>query len=200
MLPVKLWLIRHGETNINTGLWAINPNDAQLTPLGIDQAKSAAARIVDRPDCFISSPLRRAQETSQWITAQWPEAPLITLPIQEFIYLSTQRLNEMTPLARKAKINAYWLRNDPLYCDGDNAESFASFMQRVLAFYSYLNELDGYIIVIGHGQFFKAFQLGLTLGFEINKQWMYLYRQAETTNPIKNGEIIQLKRNELKGF
>ncbi len=61
-------------------------------------------------------------------------------------------------------------------------------------FHSHILQQEGFIITIGHGQFFKAFQLGLKQGYTASPEWMTLFRQEEVNNPIKNGEIIKINQ------
>lgn len=195
MSRLKLWLIRHGETEVNSGIWSANPAETHLTAKGKEQAANAAVQIIEPPDLFMVSPLIRARETIQPLINQWPDVPLTISPIQEFIYLSPRRLNLLSPDERKYEIKAYWQQNDPYYCDGDDAESFESFLQRISSFHQQIIQQSGYVVVVGHGQFFKAFMLGLTQGFALDSTWMRLFREKETTNSMKNGEIFKLHFN-----
>ena len=192
MPRLKLWLIRHGETEVNAGNWSTKPFATRLTSLGREQAKSIAAEITEKPDLLIVSPLHRAKETAEFLLNQWPTIPCQTLPIQELIYLSPNRLQRLSVLERKEEIKNYWWKNDPYYTDGDDAESFASFLQRIAYFHAEIIKQKGFVIVIGHGQFFKAYQLGLTYGFILTPQWMSLFHQQETASPMGNGEIFKL--------
>ena len=192
MSDLIVWLVRHGETEVNSGRFSINPNETRLTAKGVEQAKKGAAEVILRPDLFIVSPLIRAQETSQFYREKWPHTEVVTLPIQEFLYLSPSRLNTLTSEERKKAINDYWLGDDAAHCDSIDTESFSAFLQRVTAFYNELLMHKGYVIAIGHGQFFKAFLLGLEYGFNLTPDWMARYREQERTMPIKNGEIIKL--------
>ena len=195
MSRLKLWLVRHGETEVNVGIWTAEPEKTHLTLTGRGQAENSAAQVLEQPDLFISSPLVRAEETMEFFRARWPDTPLITLPIQEFIYLSPRRLALLSQAERKEQIKDYWLRNDPHYCDGEGAESFATFLKRVSAFHQQITQHHGYVVVVGHGQFFKAFQIGLHQGFASNSSWMHVFREKETQEPIKNGSIFELYFN-----
>ena len=94
--------------------------------------------------------------------------------------------------ARKKRIEAYWTLCDPLYTHGPDTESFNDFLKRIEQFHTKIAQLQGFIVVVGHGQFFKAWQLGLLYGFEPTSAWMQRFRQEEVQNPVKNGEIIEL--------
>lgn len=192
MSGLDLWLVRHGETEVNSGTWNSDPRLATLTSLGVQQAKGSAAQITDAPDLFVISPLIRARETACFFQERWPDTPAITSGIQEIIYLSPARMNKLSKEERKAYIDAYWLRADPEYCDGEDAESFAAFLKRVNLFYEQLRNQHGFIVAIGHGQFFKAFMLGLRYGFTVSSDWMKRFRHQEQHNPLKNGEIIKV--------
>lgn len=191
-MPLNLWLVRHGETEVNRGVWSINPNDTVLTLRGEEQAEKAAEQVRNKPDLFIVSPLIRTQQTSQYFINKWPDTAIINLAIHEFVYLSPQRLASLSPEERRAQINEYWQKADPTYCDGAGTESFAGFLQRVAAFYHRVVAMEGYVIAIGHGQFFKALQLGLTYGFSPDGKWMQQFRTQETTFPLGNGEMMKL--------
>lgn len=193
MSTLKLWLIRHGESSVNAGTWHPNPADAILTAQGKQQAQKIATEIIEPPTLIITSPFPRAQESAQYIMQRWPQTPTAIWPIQEIIYLSSTKLAPLSPEQRKERVNAYWEQSDPLYCDGDGAESFASFLERVIQFHEQLCKLRGFIVAVGHGQFFKAYQLGLTYGFQISPEWMKLFRQQETMNPIRNSQLVQLE-------
>ena len=50
-----------------------------------------------------------------------------------------------------------------------------------------------FAIAVGHGQFFRAYLWGRDRGFAVAPEWMRDYRAAETSQPMANGEIIELK-------
>lgn len=192
MSRLNLWLVRHGQTQINAGNWNAKPSETRLTKTGQKQAEQAALLVTEQPNLLMVSPLIRAQETAQFFVDRWPSTPVSIVPIQELIYLSPTRLAVLQKEEKREQIDAYWQKNDPYYCDGDDAESFAEFLQRVASFYQLIRQQEGYAVAIGHGQFFKAFQLGLEHGFTVSSDWMRLFREEETKNPLKNGEIVKL--------
>lgn len=191
-MSLKLWLIRHGQTSINAGKWSDKPAEAHLTALGKEQAQKAAQAISEQPNLIIISPLARAKESAEYLLQRWPQSPSAYWPIQEFIYLSPKKLRQFDAAQRKLLIQAYWEKSDPFYCDNSDTESFDSFLKRIEHFHLQLSKLEGFVVVIGHGQFFKAYLLGLKYGFISSKTWMKRYREEETTAPINNGEILKL--------
>ena len=194
-MSLKLWLIRHGQSMVNSGVWTDKPHATTLSPLGEETAQAAAAKVIEEPTVIISSPLIRAVDSANYIRKVWPEVASVIWPIEEFIYLSPAKLSVLTKNQRNELISAYWRTADPSYCDAQDTESFKTFISRVENFYTQVSKLQGFVVVVGHGQFFKAFLLGLKFGFSPDKVWMKRYREQELKSAIKNSEIIELYFN-----
>lgn len=87
-------LVRHGNYVPDEADSSPGPG---LSPLGIAQAKLAAARLAGMPgkfDAIVASPMTRAQETAKVIAAELPGVPFETLP----------ELAECTPATRRKEI------------------------------------------------------------------------------------------------
>jgi broad specificity phosphatase PhoE len=154
-----------------------------------------AKTVVDVPDWIVISPFERTLQTAQPTLDRFGSvlAPkVMTWPIQEFTYLSPVRCRGTTLLDRRDWAAEYWLRADPLWEDGDGAESFAGLMSRIVVFRDLLRRQQGFGLVFGHGMFFKAFLIALQHGFEADAQAMARFRQLESADPIHNGQIIRL--------
>lgn len=195
MPPALTWLVRHGESTANAGLPSVGHGETPLTALGREQARALASRVDRRPDLLVVSSFLRAQDTAAPIRERWPEVPCEVWPIQELTYLSPARCLGTTAEIRRPWIEAYWHRCDPDYLDGPDAESFASFMARLAAFDARLSALAGdFAIAIGHGQFFRAYLWGRRdRGFTVSRSWMKDYRASETSRPMRNTEVIELR-------
>lgn len=191
-MSLTVWLIRHGQTSVNAGIWTAKPDECSLTALGKKQMEEVAQQIINPPNKIITSPLVRAQESAAYLLNQGSQGALEIWPIQEWVYLSPSRLYPLAAGERAEQIGAYWEKCDPFYCDGAETESFNSFLKRVEHFHIQLAPLNGFIVVVGHGQFFKAYQLGLMYGFHSTSTWMKRYRKEAVSNPITNGEIFKL--------
>lgn len=189
---LKAWLIRHGQSNINAGNWSPKPAESGLSLQGKQQSQEAADMIIEKPDLLIMSPLLRARETATFILNKWPDIPCVTWPIEEFIYLSPTRLQYLQPSERQEQITCYWEQAKPYYCDGEDAESFAHFLGRVVTFYTKLLQQQGFVICVGHGMFFKAVQMHLECNLQPTAEGMQRFRQAEISYPIHNGEILKM--------
>ncbi len=198
MPPLTTWLVRHGQSASNAGLPANGNAEVPLTELGVAQSKALAARIDRQPDLLIVSPFARARATGDEILRRWPATRTETWPIQELTYLSPARCRGTTAVTRAPMIEDYWRRLDPDYQDGPDAESFASFVHRLRSFGERLSALDGeLVVVVGHGQFFRAFLLGIDTGYGTGSAWMAHYRLNETGNPMANCETIELGAHQL---
>ncbi|MPS27656.1 histidine phosphatase family protein [Pigmentiphaga sp.] len=193
MAQGERWLIRHGQSTANAGAPTSEVGASPLTALGREQAQRAARQVDRGPDLLIVSPFLRAQETAAPILERWPGTPMQVWPIQEFTYLSAIKCAGLTVHERRPLADAYWQRADPGYRDGDDAESFAGFADRLRAFDERLRALRGFIVAVGHGQFFHAYQLALARGLETTPQWMRRFRETDLASPIGNGQIVRIE-------
>ena len=93
MTGARLVLLRHGEAATG-GRCAGRRFDPPLSPRGREQARSALARLPERPDVLVTSPAARARQTAQvWAgypasaqtprTPQAPRTPQVLIPQAE---------------------------------------------------------------------------------------------------------------------
>lgn len=190
MPQLTVWLVRHGESTANAGLPSLTHADVLLTDRGREQAAHVARAVDRRPDLLVTSPFLRARATAEPIAQRWPGVPQEVWPIEEFSYLSAERCRGSTVEMRRPWVRDYWERADPHAVDGPGAESFAQFMQRLQAFGDRLLRQSGFVVAVGHGQFFRAFLWGESHGFEATPARMADYRAAEVARPMGNGEVI----------
>lgn len=193
MSKAEVWLIRHAESTANCGSYGNQPEDISLTATGQQQAQELSKLISKEPELIIVSPFKRTLETAQPLIKRWPNASLVVWAIQELVYLSPARFVAATPEEQRKMIANYWQRLDPFFCDGQGAESFANFIDRLIDFQLRLATNRHFALVIGHGQFFKAYLLGLQRPWAATKEWMEYFRNEETFKPLLNCEIIKLK-------
>ena len=100
---MKLILVRHGQTEHNRLGKIQGVNEAPLTGLGREQAKSAARSLaLDAPFALYSSPLLRAMQTAQAIGSHSGVQPieidgLAEMDVGEFEGLSGRELRDRFP-------------------------------------------------------------------------------------------------------
>ena len=84
---VRVWLIRHGQSESNAGLPSLDWRNIPLTELGRRQAERVAEVFADPPRLIVTSPYLRARQTAQPTIDRYPEAAFEEWPVQEFSYL-----------------------------------------------------------------------------------------------------------------
>lgn len=157
LLSKHVRLIRHGESAANAGATTQDHASIPLTAKGLEQARQVALSFTEAPGLIIASPFSRAHATAAWTMTVFPSCELQTWPIQEFTYLEPARCVNTTVAQRKEWVIEYWDRADPLYIDGEGAESFAAFIARARSFLDRLaDNQHRSIAVFSHGQFLNA--------------------------------------------
>ena len=187
-MPI-IWFIRHAESETNVGLPTISPLTSRLTPAGREQAQSIARYFTTPPELIITSSYMRTKQTAEPTQQHFPDAHVEEWPVHEFTYLSESLGSGPTTInQRRPLVDAYWERLDSLYTDGEGAESFMLFMQRVQGILEQLrNANEGTIAVFSHGQFILGV-LSQLMGLIIdNMEQFKHFRQA---HEIPNGAIM----------
>jgi broad specificity phosphatase PhoE len=71
---IRVFLIRHGESESNAGFPSADPGSAPLTPDGHRQARQIAQALADTPGLIVTSPYLRARQTAQPMISRFPAA------------------------------------------------------------------------------------------------------------------------------
>ena len=69
---IRVFLIRHGESESNAGLASAGPGSAPLTADGHQQAEQIARVLADVPALIVTSPYLRARQTAQPTIRRFP--------------------------------------------------------------------------------------------------------------------------------
>lgn len=198
---IAVWLIRHGESESNAGLPTVKPTElTQLTAQGHQQA-AAIATIVPKPNLVVTSPYLRAKQTAQPTIDRFPHCAQVEWPVQEFDYVAEPgKKISHTELLQLCK--TYWQRRDPFYRDGDEAESFASLMQRVATLEEQIRQREGQtILIFSHSGFIRAFLWArLSPHAEITPKSMDKFCNFIQSIRIPNGAIVKLHLHEQEVF
>ncbi|WP_416668379.1 histidine phosphatase family protein [Egbenema bharatensis] len=152
-----VWFIRHAESEANAGLPTTNPATTRLTATGHEQAQSIAALFPQAPSLIVTSPYLRTQQTAEPTIERFPSVPQAEWRVQEFTFLSPERYQNTTTHERRPMVEIYWQRQDPFHIDGEGAESFAMFIDRVQSVRSQLIQLeDKFVGIFSHERFIRA--------------------------------------------
>ena len=132
-VPIRILLLRHGQTELSVGRRYSGHGDPELTTLGHQQAAGAAGRLGHIPDvaAILSSPLRRARQTAAAV-AETTGAPLVVRErLIETDFGAWEGLTFAEARERDATLHAAWLGSEDVAPPG--GESFAAVGARIAA-------------------------------------------------------------------
>ena len=191
---IRVWLIRHGESESNAGLPSRDPGSIPLTARGHRQAEQIARLFAEPPALIVTSPYTRARQTAQPAISRFPAAAVQEWPVQEFTYLGDLHDRPTTAREREPWVRAYWDRADPQQASG-GAESFAGLLSRLGDFLSRLRaEQSGPVAVFTHGLFMRAVAWSLLTGVTSpDEADMRRFRSFASRYLVANGSIVELR-------
>jgi broad specificity phosphatase PhoE len=143
---VEVVLVRHGETEWSAALRHTGRTDLALTPAGEEQARAVGAALRGREfDLVLSSPLRRALDTARLAGFE----PQLRDELAEWDYgeyegLTTAQIRETVP---DWTIWRYGARG------GESGAEVGARVDRVI---EEILEVDGDVLVFGHGHLLRA--------------------------------------------
>jgi probable phosphoglycerate mutase len=192
---VRVFLIRHGESESNAGLPSADPGSIPLTADGHRQARQIARVLADVPALIVTSPYLRARQTAQPTISRFPAAARQQWPVHEFTYLGDQHGRTSTARERQPYARAYWDRADPLSAS-DGAESFTGLLSRTTDFLSRLSTQEsGLVVVFTHGLFMRAVAWSLLTGITTpDHDQMRSFRRFANRYLIPNAGVIELRQ------
>ena len=149
---MRLWLVRHGETEANVAGLYSGHAPTPLTERGIAQAQTLGTLLRNVPvDNVLCSELERARHTTQLILAE-REVPVRNMPELNEMFFGDWEMRHHRDLAREDTENyAVWC-NDWQNATPTNGEGFQAFSLRVERF---IAQLDDYkmcqnLLVVSH--------------------------------------------------
>lgn len=153
---MPILFLRHGESEANKqGVFAGKTNNAPLTPLGIEQAKAAAADLAGRHiDRIYTSPLTRAHQTALAFTSAAGLSPELVQPDDRITEYDMGSLTG-TP---------YHQITSAELVAATGAEDPTSFQARVLDFLREYKDAPGYTLLVSHagvGRIIEASKRGI---------------------------------------
>ena len=184
--------IRHGQSASNAGEATVHPDTIPLTALGHAQAAMVASCFNRPPARVIFSPFDRAAQTAQPLCERFPDVPVAVWPVQEFTYLAPHRYVGTSRPDRQDAVTRYWERLDPAGRDGEGAESFLAFWDRVESFLDRLTTVRGHVAVFTHGQFLRGVMLRILCGRLGVEEAMFRFRAFRQAVAIPNAAMVVL--------
>lgn len=184
----EVWFIRHAESASNAGLKTSDSATIPITEFGHQQAEELAHFIDKKPDIIIHSKFLRTLQTAKPTIEKYPVVPVEILPLHEFDFLAKSKCVDLNAEERKPMVKAYWERCDPEYIDGDGAESFSGFTERIKESIERIENLKAdFILVFTHGHVIRAICQYMNKG----DMSMRAYIEISKHLPVHNTEIFQ---------
>ena len=149
---MRLWLVRHGETEANVAGLYSGHAPTPLTERGIAQAQTLGTLLRNVPvDNVLCSELERARHTTKLILAE-REVPVRNMPELNEMFFGDWEMRHHRDLAREDAENyAVWC-NDWQNATPTNGEGFQEFSQRVERFIAQLADYKASqnLLVVSH--------------------------------------------------
>ena len=149
---MRLWLVRHGETEANVAGLYSGHAPTPLTERGIAQAQTLGTLLRNVPvDNVLCSDLERARHTTQLILAE-REVPVRNMPELNEMFFGDWEMRHHRDLAREDAENyAVWC-NDWQNATPTNGEGFQAFSRRVERFIAQLADYKACqnLLVVSH--------------------------------------------------
>jgi broad specificity phosphatase PhoE len=187
---LRVWLIRHGESEANAGAAAGEPGASVLTARGRAQADGLAAALPRAPALIVHSPYVRAVQTADATARRFPGVAREEWPVQEFSYLGMFHDRLSTSAEREPYVLDYWDRADPHLSLG-GAETFAGLLDRARDLLDRLTQQPtGPVAVFTHGTFMRAVAWTLLSGDPLD---MRAFHRFATGLVIRNGAVVELR-------
>lgn len=193
----NIWLIRHGESQSNSGEKTTHPGTSILTERGLLQAECIKTYIQCRPDIIVHSPFKRALQSAQATINKFPDVIVDVWPVHEFIYLPDEKYLNTTQANRLAAVNNYWQECNPEQKNAVNAESFTEFIDRMEMIVKKLMNRHDHIIVFTHGHVIRAMIWKIITGtLKKDTIGMAQYRSLRNAIYIPNAAILKIRLDE----
>ena len=192
---IRVFLVRHGQSESNAGLSSDDPALIPLTEAGHRQADQVAAAIAEVPALIVTSPYLRARQSAQPTIGRFPGVGCQEWPVQEFTYLGDLHGRATTSAERAPYTQAYWERADP-FSASPGAESFAGLLGRIADLLGRISAVEaGPVVVFTHGLFMRAVAWTLLTGATTpDQEKMRSFRRFADRYPVPNAGVMELRR------
>lgn len=194
----KIWFIRHAESVANADenlkLKDFSGSDMLISEKGLLQAEELINLFTDAPDLVVTSPYVRTKMTAKHVIEKFSQATHEEWQIHEFTYLANKRCFNTSFAERDIWRNRYWQKSDPLYNDGEGAESFVDFMGRVeKALKDLEKRKEKFIVLFSHGYTIAAVKYILEKKPKnITSEVMRDFKKYFSENKIDNATKVEV--------
>ncbi|MGI3450580.1 adenosylcobalamin/alpha-ribazole phosphatase [Citrobacter arsenatis] len=176
---MRLWLVRHGETEANVAGLYSGHAPTPLTERGIAQAQTLGTLLRNVPvDNVLCSELERARHTTQFILGD-REVPVRNIPELNEMFFGDWEMRHHRDLAREDAENyAVWC-NDWQNATPTNGEGFQAFSQRVERFITQLADYKACqnLLVVSH-QGVLSVMIARLLSMPASAMWHFRVEQG----------------------
>lgn len=169
MNKLQLILLRHGETDHNTGLRLTGWGDPNLNEKGREQARTAAERLVAeyKIEQLYVSPLLRAAQTAEPLSRLTGLTPIMNEGLKELNFGEMEGMSIPEIKERMPEIFTAWRSDDPTFGwpGGETREVFHTRVDRAL--WEIIRAEAGVhetIAVVGHGAALAGFVTEIMTG------------------------------------
>ncbi len=150
---MRIFLIRHAQSEANIGKFSRNNFDIHLTEKGKLDAYNAALNLELHPQAILTSPYSRALETAQCIYRCFPEAKFeIHHKLHEMQYAIARDKSEWI-----SKTKAFLASNSFTWKDTSSTESVSDLFSRANSMLTTVYEMtERTILIVTHELFIQA--------------------------------------------
>ncbi|MBJ3591516.1 adenosylcobalamin/alpha-ribazole phosphatase [Salmonella enterica subsp. enterica serovar Saintpaul] len=176
---MRLWLVRHGETEANVAGLYSGHAPTPLTERGIAQAKTLATLLRHAPiEHVLCSELERARHTTQLILGD-RDIPQRIMPELNEMFFGDWEMRHHRDLAREDAENyALWC-NDWQNATPTNGEGFQAFSQRVERFIAQLaDDTESQNLLIVSHQGVLSVLIARLLSLPATSMWHFRVEQG----------------------
>jgi broad specificity phosphatase PhoE len=193
MTPIRIYLIRHAQSQANAGGMTLENPIVPLTALGELQARALAPLLLPTRVRIWSSPFKRTLDTAAPYCARMGVTAAVHDDLREFETVDTVQLRGSPCEERESVVAGYWMKSDPGHRSGPGAETFREFHARVArASHQFLPTLPDGTIVFAHGMW-MALLFWQMWGFtSVDCLSMTLFRRFQLGFPTPNAGVYCL--------
>jgi broad specificity phosphatase PhoE len=195
---MKLTLIRHAQSVSNAGGITQAHLTIPLTAHGHAQARTLGATLTGPPAIVAVSRFVRAQQTAGPYCERFNVSPRIDHDLDEFSVIDPALIEGLNGAQRKPYVKAYWDELDLHRRLGENADTFAEFVERVRRFQSRMSTLPDGAVIFGHGIWLALLSWLLQGRGVDNGQEMGAFRAFQLELSTPNCAVFEIARHGLQ--